>query len=87
MAKKLLGRVLGTVSLKYEEMLTILCNTKAVMNSRPLNYLSEGPKNLSLLTPMFIQNIPTMDVPDLDHASKWFKYHQKLRKLMEKIQK
>jgi hypothetical protein len=85
--KKLLGRVLGTTSLKYEEMPTILCNTEAVINSRPLNYLSEGPKNLSPLTLTFIQNIPTVDVPDLDHVSKWFKYQQKLRKLMEKIQK
>jgi len=51
-----------------------------VINSTPLNYLSEGPKNLSPLTPMFIQNIPTMDVSELDHASNWFKYQQKLRK-------
>ena len=87
MIKKLLGRVLGTASLKYEEMMTFLCNTEAVINWRTLNYLSEGPKNLSLLTPMFIQNIPSMDVPDLDHAYKWFKYQQKLRKTMEKIQK
>jgi hypothetical protein len=87
MLKQLLGRVLGTASLKYEELLTILCNNEAVINSTPLNYLFEGPKSLSPLKPMFIQNIPTMDVPDLDHASKEFKYQQKQRKLMEKIQK
>jgi hypothetical protein len=48
---------------------TILCDTEAVMNSKPLTYLSEDPKDLFPLTPaMFIQGILTMGVPILDHV-------------------
>jgi hypothetical protein len=69
MVKKLLGRLLARSSLHYEELQKILCNTEAVINSRPLTYLSEDPKDLSPLTPaMFIQGIPTMGVPILDHV-------------------
>ncbi|GFY48649.1 hypothetical protein TNIN_449911 [Trichonephila inaurata madagascariensis] len=37
----------------------------AVINSRPLNYLSEDPYDLTPLTPsMFLKDIPTVGVPD-----------------------
>lgn len=69
MVKKLLRRLLGRSSLQYENLQTILCDTEAVINSRPLAYLSEDPKDLSPLTPaMFIQGIPTMGVPILEHV-------------------
>jgi hypothetical protein len=85
MVKGLLKKVLGRASLKYEELVTILCDVEAVINSRPLTYLSEDPGDLSPLTPaMFIQDIQTVGVPDLDHLdevniSKRFRYQQNLR--------
>jgi hypothetical protein len=41
---------------------------------------------------MFIQDVPAMGVPDLDHVNrvdifKPFKYKQKLRKVLEKVQR
>ena len=47
MVKKLLKRVLGTASLKNEELLTILCNTDVVINLRPLTSL-KVPRNCPL---------------------------------------
>ncbi|XP_055932063.1 uncharacterized protein LOC129962342 [Argiope bruennichi] len=67
MVKKLLRRVLGNACLHYEELVTMLCDCEAVINSRPLTYLSEDPNVLIPVSPsMFIQDIPTMGVPDLD---------------------
>jgi hypothetical protein len=90
MVKKLLKRVLGRASLKYEELVTILCEAEAVINSRPLTYLSEDPGDLSALTPaMFIQDMQTVGVPDLDHLdevsiSKRFRYLQNLRETLRR---
>ncbi|GFY40819.1 integrase catalytic domain-containing protein [Trichonephila inaurata madagascariensis] len=48
------------------ELNTILCDAEAVINSRPLNYLSEDPDYLKPLTPsMFLQDIQMLGVPDL----------------------
>ncbi|GFW07481.1 integrase catalytic domain-containing protein [Trichonephila clavipes] len=71
MVKKLLRRVLGKSSLYYEEIFTILCDIEATINSRPLNCLSEDPKDLTPLTPsMFIQETRTVGVPDLEYLQK-----------------
>ncbi|XP_054713055.1 uncharacterized protein LOC129222566 [Uloborus diversus] len=83
--KDLLRRVLGKASIEYEEMLTILCDVEAVINARSLTYLSEDPQYLVPLTPsMFIQDIRTVGVPDLDHLdttnlSRRLRYQQRLR--------
>jgi hypothetical protein len=69
MVKNLLRRLIGRSSLQYEDLQTILCDTEAVINSRPLTYLSEDPKDWSPLnTAMVIQGVPTMGVPILDHV-------------------
>ncbi|GFT59126.1 integrase catalytic domain-containing protein [Trichonephila clavipes] len=71
MVKKLLRRVLGKAFLYYEEIFTILCDIDTTINSRPLNCLSEDLNDLTPLTPsMFIQEIRTVRVPDLDNLDK-----------------
>ncbi|GFS57507.1 hypothetical protein NPIL_212721 [Nephila pilipes] len=46
---------------KIEEMTTILWDVKAVINSRPLTYMSKDPSNLEPLTPsLFIQDSKTV---------------------------
>lgn len=90
MVKKLLPRGLGNSYLSYEEMLSILCDCESVVNSRPLTYLSEDPNDLIPLTPsMFIQDIPTVGVPDLDEldktdVNKRWKHQQMLREHLRK---
>ncbi|GBO07098.1 hypothetical protein AVEN_233136-1 [Araneus ventricosus] len=39
--KQILRRVLGKAFLSYEEMITVLCDTESVINSRPLNQVDE----------------------------------------------
>ena len=46
--KELLVRVLGRSSVNYEELCTILCDVEAVLNDRPLTYVSD---DISDLTP------------------------------------
>ncbi|GFU49229.1 integrase catalytic domain-containing protein [Trichonephila clavipes] len=85
MVKRILRRILGRASINFEELSTILCDAEAVINSRPLNYLSEDPDELTLLPPsMFLQDIQTMEIPDLDNIdninlTKRLRYLQKLR--------
>jgi len=57
MVKKLLKKVIGTASLKYEELVAILCDAEALINSKPLTYLSEDPRDLLPLTPAMSSNI------------------------------
>ncbi|XP_035229365.1 uncharacterized protein LOC118201379 [Stegodyphus dumicola] len=91
MVKKILRRIFGRACLRYEELCTILCDTEAVINARPLNYLSEDPEDLMPLTPSrFIQDtIRMVGVPDLDHIdevniNKRYIYQQKLRQDLRK---
>ncbi|CAL1273138.1 unnamed protein product [Larinioides sclopetarius] len=90
LVKKILRRILGRASINFEELNTILCDAEAVINSRPLNYLSEDPDDLTPLTPsMFIQDIQTVGVPDLDNIdninlTKRLRYQQRLRSDLRK---
>uniref|UniRef100_A0A5S6PZR0 Integrase catalytic domain-containing protein n=1 Tax=Trichuris muris TaxID=70415 RepID=A0A5S6PZR0_TRIMR len=67
MLKELLRSTLGRASLNYEELLTVLCDCEAVMNSRPLTYVSDGKAYLEPLTPtMFLQDIRQVGMADFD---------------------
>ncbi|XP_055605004.1 uncharacterized protein LOC129753231 [Uranotaenia lowii] len=50
-AKRHLYRQLGNIRLSFEDMVTVLTEIEAAMNSRPLVPMSEDPNDLSCLTP------------------------------------
>ncbi|XP_015119545.1 uncharacterized protein LOC107042856 [Diachasma alloeum] len=83
--KDLLRNVLGRACLDYEELNTVLCDCEAVINSRPITYMTEDPTQLAPLTPaMFIQDLQEVGVPDLDSIDnttlkKRLKYRIKLK--------
>jgi hypothetical protein len=69
--KDLLVRVLGQASVNYEELLTIICDVEAVINCRPLTYISNDSEDLLPLTPsMFLQDIKESGTADLDFVDK-----------------
>lgn len=88
--KEILRKVLGRARLNAEELHTTLCECEAIVNSRPITYVSEDPAQLAPLTPaMFIQDISEVGVPDLDHIDDdklkaRFRYRQKLRVCLRK---
>lgn len=49
--KACLRRILGKAALTAEELTTVLQEVEAVINSRPLTYLSAAPTDSELLTP------------------------------------
>ncbi|BES91553.1 Pao retrotransposon peptidase [Nesidiocoris tenuis] len=65
--KNLLRRVLGRSAVNQEEMTTLLSDCEAVINSRPLTYISQDAEDLTPLTPnMFLIDIEEVGSPDLD---------------------
>ncbi|XP_035232353.1 uncharacterized protein LOC118204140, partial [Stegodyphus dumicola] len=66
-AKNLIVRVLGQAAVNYEELLTVICDVEAVINCRPLTYVSNDSEDLLPLTPsMFLQDIKVSGTADLD---------------------
>lgn len=49
--KHYLRRVIGTATLTFEEMTTLLTQIEACLNSRPVSALTDDPENLCALTP------------------------------------
>ena len=65
--KDLLKRTLGRAILSYEELLTVCCECEAIINSRPLTYLSEDSEDLVPITPaMFLMTNSSFNVTDFD---------------------
>ncbi|XP_071040408.1 uncharacterized protein [Parasteatoda tepidariorum] len=89
------GREWSVVSMKlyekacvrYEEMLTLLCEAESVINGRPFTYLSDDPNEI---TPAhFIQDIRGSETHDIDifnskHLLKRVRYLQSLRENLRK---
>ncbi|GBM03701.1 hypothetical protein AVEN_134927-1 [Araneus ventricosus] len=82
--KQILRRVLGKAFLSYEEMVTVLCDTESIINSRPLSHVSErGSEQIPLSPNSFLQDFRQIGVPDLDQVdevvlNKRIKYRQQL---------
>ncbi|UYV82266.1 hypothetical protein LAZ67_21001503 [Cordylochernes scorpioides] len=67
MMKQLLFRILGQTSLRYEKLSTVMCDFESLMNTRPLNYLTEESEDLVPLTSsLFLYEVRKVGVPDLD---------------------
>lgn len=63
--KDLLKRMLGFRKVTYVELETLLCEEEAVINNRPLTYVTEDQDDLIPLTPaMFIHNLSVVDCPE-----------------------
>ncbi|GFU38720.1 integrase catalytic domain-containing protein [Trichonephila clavipes] len=77
--KELLKRTLGKAILTYEELLTVLCDCEAVVNSCPLTYVSEDPNDLIPLTPsLFLNGKSSYDTVDLD-LSEFSKFQKRIK--------
>ncbi|KAJ8912069.1 hypothetical protein NQ315_016758 [Exocentrus adspersus] len=72
--KDLLRKQLGRAYLTYEELNSVLCECEAIINSRPLTYVTEDNKDLVPITQsIFLQEIPevgTLDLSTLDYSRK-----------------
>lgn len=69
-AKHHLKRIMGSTTLTFEELNTVLVQIEAVLNSRPLTSLSNDPNDLRVLTPgHFIIGDSMMSTPEPDLSS------------------
>lgn len=86
--KDLLKRMLGHSKLNYHQMETYLCEVEAVMNGRPLTYVSEDMEDLIPLTPsMFLQDVTTTDLPEMEvlNSQGLQKKYKEMMKLREAL--
>ncbi|XP_037898153.1 uncharacterized protein LOC119642916 [Glossina fuscipes] len=70
-ARQLLIRSVGSASLTYEELETVVIEIEAILNSRPLTPMTNDPSDISFLTPghLLIGEDPTAQV-DTEASSK-----------------
>lgn len=65
--KDLLKRMLGHGRLNHVQMETCLCEVEAVINGRPLTYVTEDQQDLIPLTPsMFLQDVRSVEFPEME---------------------
>lgn len=88
--KTLLRKILGKASLSYESLNTTLCDAEAIINARPLTYISEDPNDFRPLSPsIFLQESREYDVPDCDmlYRVKLEKKFRNRQKILEDLRK
>ncbi|XP_046408785.1 uncharacterized protein LOC124173310 [Ischnura elegans] len=84
-----LRRVVGVASLTFEEMLTVLTQIEACLNSRPLCPLSDDPSDISFLTPGHfltggaLTSLPEPDLCDvaLHRLTRWQRVQQMVQRV------
>lgn len=65
-----LKRIIGTSTLTFEEMTTVLAQIEACLNSRPISLLSNNPEDSCPLTPgHFLVGEPLVLVPDANYEN------------------
>ncbi|XP_046145604.1 uncharacterized protein LOC123988890, partial [Osmia bicornis bicornis] len=82
-----LKRTIGDALLTFEESITLLAQIEAILNSRPLEPLSDDPDDLSALTPgYFLIGSPLNAVPEptlldvsVNRLSRWQFLQQRLQ--------
>ena len=68
LVKRSLRKALGRLCLTYEQLLTILTEVEAVVNSRPLVYVGDDINSTITLTPShFLTLNPRTGIPDFDN--------------------
>ena len=68
--KDLLKRMLGSKKLHVSQIENLLFDVEAIMNSRPLTYLSSDSGDLEPLTPAhFLSDLPDNSLPELEDIS------------------
>lgn len=80
-----LFKVIGQQILSYEELLTVLAQVEALVNSRPLTALSSDPAEPSALTPAHFLNtapLSSLPAPEADSSS-LLQRHTLLDKLVQ----
>lgn len=87
MIKELLRQTPGKALVTLEELQTVVCNCESIINSRPLIYQSENPKDLVPFTPiMFLEQNYNSNVTDIDEVdTKQFRKMRYRLKLMEQL--
>ncbi|XP_050555621.1 uncharacterized protein LOC118273288 [Spodoptera frugiperda] len=70
-----LKRIIGTSTLIFEEMTTVLAQIEACLNSRPISQLSNNPEDSCPLTPgHFLVGEPLVTVPDVNYENSSHRY-------------
>ncbi|UYV60209.1 hypothetical protein LAZ67_1000406 [Cordylochernes scorpioides] len=83
--KDILKRMLGTSTLTYQQLMTLLCHAEAVMNGRPMTYVSDDPNDLVTISPsMFLQEQTDVEFPECQNmgsnpTTQKLRYLSKLR--------
>ncbi|UYV68055.1 hypothetical protein LAZ67_5002921 [Cordylochernes scorpioides] len=63
--KDILKRMLGTSTLTYQQLMNLLCHAEAVINGRPVTYVSDDSNDLVTISPsMFLQEQTDVEFPE-----------------------